>query len=112
MQTQRYESRREPADMTLREWLRRTAEKLPLYTDNFDFQNYKTTKEAQVSLVLVAEGLKLENLLEQPVSTLSNGQGRRARIAQALLRGVELILLDEPFSTLYLTDFTVRALAN
>ncbi|KAK6498961.1 hypothetical protein TWF481_011532 [Arthrobotrys musiformis] len=93
----RYESRRGATDLTLRQWLERTALHLPLYTDNFDFEAHVATKAADVPLEVVTEGLKLTNLLDQPVSTLSNGQGRRARIAQALLRGVDLLLLDEPF---------------
>ena len=95
-----YESRREKSDLTLRDWLERTALNLPLYTDNFDFEAHRATKAEDVPLDLVTTGLKLTKLLEQPVSTLSNGQGRRARIAQALLRGVDLLLLDEPFSKL------------
>ncbi|KAF3911027.1 hypothetical protein AA313_de0202952 [Arthrobotrys entomopaga] len=97
----RYESRRDATDLTLRQWLERTALNLPLYTDNFDFASHTTpqilSKHANIPLETVTGGLKLTKLLEQPVSTLSNGQGRRARIAQALLRGVEVVLLDEPF---------------
>ncbi|KAF3108602.1 hypothetical protein TWF102_010727 [Orbilia oligospora] len=93
----RYESRRGATDLTLRQWLERTALHLPLYTDNFDFESHVATKAADVPLETVTTGLRLTGLLDQPVSTLSNGQGRRARIAQALLRGVDLLLLDEPF---------------
>ncbi|EWC44958.1 hypothetical protein DRE_01017 [Drechslerella stenobrocha 248] len=78
-------------------WLERTALDLPLYTDNYDFATPTATHAADVPLETVTAGLRLTQLLEQPVSTLSNGQGRRARIAQALLRGVDLLLLDEPF---------------
>ncbi|KAJ6258622.1 hypothetical protein Dda_6669 [Drechslerella dactyloides] len=93
----RYESRRGATDLTLRQWLERTALDLPLYTDNFDFAAHDASRAAEVPLTAVTTGLRLEKLLEQPVSTLSNGQGRRARIAQALLKGVDLLLLDEPF---------------
>ncbi|KAK6531859.1 hypothetical protein TWF694_003024 [Orbilia ellipsospora] len=97
----RYESRRDAKDLTLRQWLERTALNLPLYTDNFDFEAHTTPqilgKHANIPLETVTHGLRLTKLLEQPVSTLSNGQGRRARIAQALLRGVEVVLVDEPF---------------
>lgn len=93
----RYESRRGATDLTLRQWLERTALHLPLYTDNFDFEAHVATRAADVPLETVTTGLRLTGLLDQPVSTLSNGQGRRARIAQALLRGVDLLLLDEPF---------------
>ncbi|KAF3923053.1 hypothetical protein ABW20_dc0105003 [Dactylellina cionopaga] len=94
----RYESRRGSTDLTLRQWLERTALNLPLYTDNFDFQSHIAAKAADVPLDTVTDGLRLTKLLDQPVSTLSNGQGRRARIAQSLLRGVDLLLLDEPFN--------------
>jgi len=69
-----------------------------MHTDNFDFTNTQTTKKAEALLDQVAGGLKLDKIMDQPVSTLSNGQGRRARIAQALLKELDLLLLDEPFS--------------
>ncbi|WFD34955.1 hypothetical protein MCUN1_001801 [Malassezia cuniculi] len=45
------------------------------------------------------------DLLGRPVVALSNGQMRRARILDALVRGVELVVLEEPFSGL---DATTR----
>lgn len=44
--------------------------------------------------------LGLEDCLNQPVSTLSGGQARRAALARALLYPGELLALDEPFTGL------------
>jgi ABC-type molybdenum transport system ATPase subunit/photorepair protein PhrA len=48
-------------------------------------------------LARVMDDLQLGSLSEMPVSQLSNGQTRRARIAKALLEMPELLLLDGPF---------------
>jgi ABC-type Mn2+/Zn2+ transport system ATPase subunit len=42
--------------------------------------------------------LGLEQLLDIPLIALSNGQTRRARIARAIFRQPEVLLLDEPLS--------------
>ncbi|KAI0629636.1 P-loop containing nucleoside triphosphate hydrolase protein [Trametes polyzona] len=44
--------------------------------------------------------LKLKDLLDLPMVALSNGQTRRARIAQAFLANPRLLLLDEPLTGL------------
>ncbi|TEB38022.1 P-loop containing nucleoside triphosphate hydrolase protein [Coprinellus micaceus] len=46
------------------------------------------------------ESLGLTPLLTVPLIALSNGQTRRARIARAILRRPDIILLDEPLSIL------------
>lgn len=53
--------------------------------------------EKRAEIEVIAGELGLKELLDQDVFTLSNGQSRRARIAQALLRKPELLLIDEPF---------------
>lgn len=54
----------------------------------------------------VAPGVSVDAaLLQRPVVALSNGQMRRARILDALLRGAEFVVLEEPFSGL---DATTR----
>jgi ABC-type molybdenum transport system ATPase subunit/photorepair protein PhrA len=45
----------------------------------------------------VMKDLELERFLGKPVSMLSNGQSRRARIAKALLGAPEMLCLDAPF---------------
>jgi ATPase subunit of ABC transporter with duplicated ATPase domains len=86
----RYESRREVTDFTLREYLLghtelNAAEEL-LYHPREDFFRQ------------IAHELLLDSLLELPVSNLSNGQTRRAKIAKALLANPEVLLLNSPFS--------------
>ena len=42
--------------------------------------------------------LGLKDLLDLPLIALSNGQTRRARIARAVMKTPEVLLLDEPLS--------------
>lgn len=99
----RYESLREEFDLSLRQWLEDSVDlgRNP-YEDGGERLSKKAEQESEqkkCALVdAVASELKLGLLLEQSVMTLSNGQSRRARIAQALLRKPEVLLVDEPFS--------------
>ncbi|KAL2405781.1 hypothetical protein ABEF95_005943 [Exophiala dermatitidis] len=85
----RYESRREETDWTVLQYLRGETELNPAKEDGSHVDEQLLHK--------VMSDLRLHKLADMPVSNLSNGQTRRARIAKALLGKPELLLLDEPF---------------
>ncbi|KAF1965252.1 ABC transporter-like protein [Bimuria novae-zelandiae CBS 107.79] len=87
----RYESRVEETDFTLAQYLTGIIEMNP----GEDFIKERAIKK-EVMLKVVRE-LELERFFDRPVSTLSNGQGRRARIGKALLAKPEVLCLDAPF---------------
>ncbi|KAI4763600.1 P-loop containing nucleoside triphosphate hydrolase protein [Aureobasidium sp. EXF-3400] len=87
--SQRYEAHREVDDWSLLDYLEGHTELNALE---------KPDQDVDTDLLAnVVANLKLEPLLLLPVSNLSNGQTRRARIAKALLMKPELLLLDGPF---------------
>lgn len=87
----RYESHREETDWTVEQFLRGQTSLNPLEGEE------KGTVHDEQFLQEVITDLRLAELLNMPVANLSNGQTRRARIAKALLKKPELLLLDEPF---------------
>ncbi|KAH6718041.1 P-loop containing nucleoside triphosphate hydrolase protein [Leptodontidium sp. MPI-SDFR-AT-0119] len=85
----RYESRREDTDFSVLDYLQGNTELNPFSEE---------VKKIDTGLLeRVIKDLRLRELIDMPVSNLSNGQTRRARIASALLGGPEVLLLDEPF---------------
>jgi ABC-type molybdenum transport system ATPase subunit/photorepair protein PhrA len=86
----RYESRKEETDFSLSDFLLGNTEL------NADEQLQRHPDQALLERVM--DDLKLEPLKDMPVTHLSNGQTRRARIAKALLAKPEVLLLDGPFS--------------
>lgn len=88
----RYESRREETDWSVLQYLKGETELNP----SQELQGKDASFNALLSQVI--GDLRLERFASMPVSNLSNGQTRRARIAKALLGRPEVLLLDEPFS--------------
>ncbi|KAK5947471.1 hypothetical protein PMZ80_001621 [Knufia obscura] len=86
----RYESRREETDWSVSQYLRGQTELNPS-------EELSEAVQDETLFTDVVKNLRLEKLLDMPVSNLSNGQTRRSRIAKALLNKPEILLLDEPF---------------
>jgi ABC-type Mn2+/Zn2+ transport system ATPase subunit len=93
----RYEAWREEFDLTLREWLLGGIRGQNSYQESAQ-ENGIAEEEDMKMVTSVSEKLRLGDLLEQSVMTLSNGQSRRARIAQVLLKKPQVLIVDEPFS--------------
>lgn len=85
----RYEARKEETDWLLQDYLEGNTELNALEKSEDDID--------RSLLERVVKNLRLQDLLGRPVTNLSNGQTRRARIAKSLLSKPELLLLDGPF---------------
>jgi ABC-type sugar transport system ATPase subunit len=90
----RYESLKEETDFTVQRYL------TGIVTLNPGEEELKAKSIRPEDMQKVMRDLELEKFIEKPVSMLSNGQSRRARIAKALLSGPEMLCLDAPFSEL------------
>ncbi|KAB8232405.1 putative ABC transporter [Aspergillus alliaceus] len=100
----RYESHREETDWTVLQYLKGQTSLNPLEGE----EGGKIKNEELLNQVI--SDLRLGELLDMPVANLSNGQTRRARVAKALLRKPELLLLDDPF--MGLDPATVRSISG
>ncbi|CAN9311740.1 unnamed protein product [Alternaria alternata] len=87
----RYESLREDTDFTVQRYL------TGIVTMNPGEEELKAKSVDEDDMKRVMRDLELERFIDKPVSMLSNGQSRRARIAKALLRRPEMLCLDAPF---------------
>lgn len=96
----RYESRREETDFTLLQYLKDQTSLNTLVQEKNELLEDGSTRpsESDEHLNKIIRDFQMQELLSMPVSNLSNGQTRRARIAKALLMKPEVLLLDEPFS--------------
>lgn len=94
----RYESRRETTDFSVLSYLRGDTELNPTETRG-------ERKSGGDVLERCIKDLGLGHLVDMPVGNLSNGQMRRARIAKALLSNPEVLLLDEPFSMVFMCNW-------
>lgn len=92
----RYESRVEETDFSLAQYLTGIVGLNP-----GEVELREKSIEPSVMRRVLAD-LELERFMEKPVSLLSNGQSRRARIAKAVLGQPEVLCLDAPFSMSYL----------
>ncbi|KAK8161102.1 hypothetical protein BKA80DRAFT_204720, partial [Phyllosticta citrichinensis] len=88
----RYESLREATDWSLQDYI---LGKTQLNASE-ELTDHPSLKQVQA----VLHDLHLTHCSHLPVSNLSNGQTRRARIAKAILAQPELLLIDMPFQGL------------
>jgi ABC-2 type transport system ATP-binding protein len=64
------------------------------------FANLYGVRDPAARIAVLADELRLHELLDRPAGELSAGQKTRAAIAKALINGPELLLLDEPTASL------------
>lgn len=90
----RYESGREASDLTLRDYLNGNTSLNPDPSQQDRFVK-EVGEEFYHKLI---QSFYLEELIDQPLSSLSNGQVRRAQFTRALMPRPGMLLADEPFT--------------
>ena len=69
----------------------------PLYTVDTNSVAFTEKLYADIDIEYYAKLLKINHLLHRKIITLSNGETRRVRLLNALLKKPQLLLLDNPF---------------
>jgi len=67
---------------------------------NLEFPQRMGRTDTRIAYADVVDALALEPLLERGVSSLSGGESQRVALGRALLAGPQLLLMDEPLSSL------------
>ncbi|GAA5877074.1 hypothetical protein JCM16303_006159 [Sporobolomyces ruberrimus] len=103
--TARYYSIRDEDKLSTFDHLKQSAQTDP---------DHKTPQEVEEEILKMSRELEMEELLDLPLITLSNGQTRRARILKALIKKPQLLILEEPFTGLDISsrELLVRLLTS